>query len=214
MNQFEIKDCTLLTRMSGLPPALNLRELRDRITRCRQSVLYHHFCETLLTPQFDYPDYRNDFAVWVKHQIDDNVLAERLGILDPYSFASLEDLRLLLLELIDEHLGELPYTPSAHVGHEFYFMEATTVAFDTGKRINRPEELYDAVIKMTPGSLYFHFFEARWRPPIGMDDFSAWLQTLTEPSVNVVKAFQSIDFSFFTLSEIKKEILAALSKAK
>jgi len=214
MNQFEVKDCTLLTHMSGLPPALNLRELRDRITRCSQSALYHHFCETLLSPQFDYPDYRNDFAVWLKHHIDDNVLAERLGIIDPYAFASLEDLRSLVLELIDEHLGELPYTPSAHVGHEFYFVEATTVAFDTGKRISRPEELHDAVMKMTPGSIYFHFFEARRRPPLGLDDFSAWLQTLAEPAGNFVKALESIDFSFFTLSEVKKELLNALAKVK
>jgi len=28
MIPFEVKDCTLLTRMSGLAPAFNLRELR------------------------------------------------------------------------------------------------------------------------------------------------------------------------------------------
>jgi hypothetical protein len=34
--------------MSGLPPAFNLRELRDRIATCTNDVLYHHFCETTL----------------------------------------------------------------------------------------------------------------------------------------------------------------------
>jgi hypothetical protein len=93
-------------------------------------------------------------------------------------------------------------------------MEATAVAFDTGKRISRPEELLDAIMNMTPGSLYFHFYEARRRPPIGMDDFSAWLQTVKEPTGNFAKAIGSIDFSFFTLSEIKKELLSALAKVK
>jgi hypothetical protein len=55
MSPFEIKDCALLTRMSGLPPAVNLRELRERIAACSPDVLYHHFCDTLLAPSIDYP---------------------------------------------------------------------------------------------------------------------------------------------------------------
>ena len=33
MTPFVVKDCALLTRMSGLPPAINLRELRERIAQ-------------------------------------------------------------------------------------------------------------------------------------------------------------------------------------
>ncbi|MFH0813630.1 MAG: DUF5752 family protein [Pseudomonadota bacterium] len=76
INPFEVTDCALLTRMSGMPPAFNLRELKDRIAACSPDVLYHHFCETPLVPSFDYPDYRNDFAVWAKCQLGDEVLAE------------------------------------------------------------------------------------------------------------------------------------------
>ena len=85
MTPFEVMDCALLIRMSGLPLAMNLRELRDRIAICGENVLYHHFCETTLRPMFDDPDYRNDFAVWSKLYLGDRVLAEKLGILDPYS---------------------------------------------------------------------------------------------------------------------------------
>ena len=106
MTPFEVKDCALLVRMSGLPPAVNLRELRDRIAGCSENVLFHHYCETTLRTTFDNPDYRNDFAVWAKLYLGDRVLAERLGILDPYSFHSLEELRAATLEVIDERLGE------------------------------------------------------------------------------------------------------------
>ena len=75
MNSFVMRDCALLTRMSGVPEAANLRELRERIAVCGENVLYHHFCETLLRPSFDYPDYHNDFAVWSKLYLDDRVLA-------------------------------------------------------------------------------------------------------------------------------------------
>ena len=74
MNPFEIMDCSLLIRMSGLPPAYNLRELRDRIAVCSPDVLYHHFCETPLSPAFEYPDHRNDFAVWASRRLSDKVL--------------------------------------------------------------------------------------------------------------------------------------------
>ena len=167
MTPFEVKDCALLTRMSGLPPAFNLRELRERIAVCGDNVLFHHFCETTLRATFDNPDYRNDFAVWSKLYLGDRVLAERLGILDPYAFPSLGELRAATLEVIDERLGELTMTPWAHPGDEFFFMEATTVMFSAGIRISHPSELADAIRKMTNGSIYFHFLEARRRPLSG-----------------------------------------------
>ena len=60
-------------------------KLRDRLTICRQDVLYHHFCETPLVPLLSTPDYQNDFAVWALLQLGDRVLGERLGIINPYS---------------------------------------------------------------------------------------------------------------------------------
>jgi hypothetical protein len=214
MNQFTVKDCTLLTRMSGLAPAINLRELRDRLAVCSENVLYHHFYETLLVPQFDYPDYRNDFAVWARHHLRDNILGERLGIIDPYGFASLQDLRTAALEIIDEHLSERVMVPWAPPGHEFYFMEATTVVFDTGARLDRPEELSGAIGSMSGGSVYFHFLEARRRPPLGMDDFSAWLSSLAGDRTPYVAALQSIDFPFYSLAEIRKELVRVLTEVR
>ena len=141
MTPFEVMDCALLVRMSGLPPAINLRELRERIAVCSENVLFHHFCEPLLRPAFDNPDYRNDFAVWGKLYLSDRVLAERLGILDPFSMGSFEELRAVVLDILDERLSEVIAIPSAAQGDEFFFLEATTVVLDTGERIASPREL-------------------------------------------------------------------------
>ena len=43
MGDFIVQDCTLLSKTSGMFPAINLRELRDRLATCRQDVLYHGF---------------------------------------------------------------------------------------------------------------------------------------------------------------------------
>ena len=212
MPPFAVKDCALLVRMSGLPPAINLRELRERVAACSENVLFHHFCETLLRPTFDNPDYRNDFAVWAKWYLTDRVLAERLGILDPYTVKSLDELRAITLDIIDERLSEVVAIPSAAPGDEFYFLEATTVVFDTGERVNSPKELGAAIRKMTNGSIFFHFLEARRRVPVGMDDFSAWLKSEEKKNAKYIRALREIDFYFHSLSNLKEEIIAALAR--
>ena len=211
MSPFEIKDCALLTRMSGLPPAVNLRELRERIAACSPDVLYHHFCETPLVPAIDYPDYRNDFAIWARRRLGDRIVAERLGMIDPYVFPSMEELRQVTLDIIDERLSEASMVPWARPGYEFYFMQAVTVVFDTGKRISSPDELASAVSLMTNGSIYFHVLEARRRDPVGVDDFSTWIQGLEGDWEGYIKAIRQIDVTFHTLPEIRSELVEAVT---
>ncbi|MBN1545661.1 MAG: hypothetical protein JW902_03280 [Syntrophaceae bacterium] len=210
MIPFQIKDCALLTQMSGLMPAFNLRELRDRIAYCNPQIIYHHYCENVLAPTFDYPDFRNDFAVWVRTCLDDKVLAERLGIVNPYQYRSMEDLRQDTLDILDERLNELPLVHSVPPGYEFYFMEAITVVFDTGHVINGPEELGGAVAKMTNGSIYFHFLEARRRTQAGVDDFTWWLQDCEGTWDAYLDVLKSIDFMFYSLAELRQQISESL----
>jgi len=211
MSPFEVKDCALLTRMSGLPPAVNLRELRERIAACSPDVLYHHFCDTLLAPSTDYPDYRNDFAIWARRRLGDQIVAERLGMIDPYVSPSMEELRQVTLDIIDERLSEAFMVPWARPGHEFYFMQAVTVVFDTGKRVFRPDELASAIKVMTNGSIYFHVLEARRRNPVGADDFSAWIQGLEGDWERYLQAIREIDVTFHTLAEIRSELVEAVT---
>jgi len=192
--------------MAQVKPALNLRELYDRIAICSADSIYHHFCETTLRPSFDDPEFRNDFAFWSFHALNDEFLAERLGVLDPYDFADIEDLRNTLLDLIDERLSELSYFPWAKPGHAFEFLQAHTVVFDTKKEIESPEELPAAISQMSTGSLYYHFLEARRRVEGRQDDFSAWLLNWNSRGDVLIKAFSEIDFYFLTLKELQIEL--------
>ncbi|MBP2669455.1 MAG: conserved hypothetical cytosolic protein [Deltaproteobacteria bacterium] len=214
MTPFEVKDCALLVRMSGLSPATNLRELRERFAACSWSVLFHHYCETTLRTTYDNLDYRNDFAVWAKLYLGDRVLAERLGILDPYSFQSLKELRAATLEVIDQRLSESAMVPWARHGDEFFFMEATTVVFDAGIRITQPSLLGAFIREMTNGSVYYHFLEARRRLPIGMDDFTAWLLKDEEANQPYIRALASVDFYFRSLPDLRRELARVLTEAE
>jgi len=210
MKEFEVKDCALLVRMSGLSPAVNLRELRERVAIASENVLYHHFFETPIRHTFDDPFYRNDFAVWASLRLRDPALAERLGIIDPYGCTSIEALRAATLEIIDDRLSETAIVPWAGPGEEFFFAEAITVVFDTGERIRQPHDLPAAILRMTSGSIYFHFLEARRREPHGLDDFTAWFLQKAEEFADYRAALSAIDIYFNSLGQIREELARAL----
>jgi hypothetical protein len=212
---FVVVDCALLTRMSGLSPAFNLRELRDRIAVCSDSVLLHHFCETSLRATFDDPEYRNDFAVWAKEGLADRVLAERLGIIDPYEYDNVPELRHLVIDIIEDRLSEMsPWVPTVRPGGELYFMEAVTIVFETSDRICHPLEMPEGIRQMTNGSIYYHFLEGLRRPPRHIDDFSTWLLDCGPKWEAYVSAIAGIDFYFKSLSVLREELSNALNDVR
>ncbi len=195
-----------MVRMADVPPAYNLRELYDRVRSCLPDSIYHHFCETPLRATFDDPAFRNDFAVWSHRALNDDILAERLGILDPYDFGDIEELRQIVLDIIDDRLSEITHVPWAKSGQELHFLQALTVIFDTGRRIEDPVELPQAISQMTTSSLYYHFLEARRRVEGRLDDFTAWLQDWNDRGKPLIESFSVVDFYFLSLRELQTEL--------
>ncbi len=203
---FQIKDCALIVQIEDIIPAVNLRELRERVTNCPSDSLYHHFCETVVRPSFVDPEFHNDFAIWARRALHDHVLAERLEILDPYSFPSMEELRIELLDIIADRLSEVHHIPWALHDQAFYFHSATTVIFDTNIFIERPEMLTNAIRQMTTSSLYYHFWEARRRTEERIDDFSSWLRQWNDRGKRLIEAISNIDFYFMSLEELQNKL--------
>lgn len=211
---FQVKDCTIITRMAGVETAVNLREMRERIAISPIECLFHHFCETLIRPTFDDPEFRNDLAVWSNRQLRDRVLAERLGIINPYSLDNFEQLRELVLEILDERLSELVYIPWVPRGNDFRFMMAVTVVFDSGITLVTPDDLVDQLPNFSHSSIYYHFIEARRRTPDKADDFSTWLVGFGSGTEHFLKALKGIDFCYLTLPELKQTLIEAFRGAK
>nr|MBN2278723.1 hypothetical protein [candidate division Zixibacteria bacterium] len=204
---FEIKDCALIVRISDIIPAINLRELRERISSCPVDSLYHHFCETVVRPSFDDPEFHNDFAIWARRALHDHILTERLEILDPYAFSNIEELRKELLDIIGDRLSEVPFIPWALNENAFFFHSATTVIFNTNITIERPEDLGQAISRMTTSSLYYHFWEARRRTPDQTDDFSVWLRDWNDRGEPLIAAYSEVDFYFMSLRELQDKLV-------
>ncbi len=202
---FAVMDCAMLIAALGRS-AQTLRELRDHIAAVPPQSIAHHFHEALLRPAFDDPEYRNEFALWARRQLHDVVLAERLGAIDPIDFKDFESLRQHLLEVIEDRLAELHHVPQVERGREFHFLRSRFVVFDTGLRAETPAELADLIDRLSTGSIYFHFIEARRRPPLRVDDFSAWLEGWGTRCIRVREELAGIDFQLWTLTELRQRI--------
>lgn len=126
--------------MADVRPAYNLRELYERIKSCLPDSIYHHFCETPLRISFDDPEFRNDFAAWSRRSLNDDILAEKLGILDPYDFEDIEEIRKIVLDIIDDRLSEISHVPWAKSDQAFHFLQALTVVFDTGRQLGQSQK--------------------------------------------------------------------------
>lgn len=202
---FAVMDCSLMTQALGRS-AQTLRELRDHIATVPLQSIAHHFYDALLRPAFDDPEYRNDFALWASRQLHDAQLAERLGVIDPLDYPDLRPVRQHMLEVIEDRLAELPYVPQVTRGREFHFLRSRFVVFDTGVRAETPASLGGWIDHLSTGSVFFHFIEARRRPPLRLDDFSAWLADWGPDYVHVRDCLAAVDFQHWSLTELRERV--------
>ena len=207
--KFTVKDCALAAIATG-QRAYNLRELRDKLLIIDPDSIYYHFWGGLLRPRFDDPEYHNDFAIWARYGLEDSILAERLGIIDPTDFAEMESLREQVIEVVEERLDESEEIPSAKLDNPFYFVRSQIVVFDTLSRIERPEGIVDAVASMSLGSVFFHFIDARRRIPTREDDFRLWLRTCFKGYEDLCEALGKLDPFFSGLTELRKRLTDVL----
>lgn len=198
--------------MAGLGTAMNLRELLERVQDAPIECLFHHFCETVLRPTFDDPEFHNDFAAWAAHNLRDHVLAERLAVINPYKLESFEDLRNQVVDILEERLSETPLIHWVPADQQFQFMQAVTVVFGTGAKMEKPADLREQISQMSLGSIYYHFVEARRRTEAKVDDFSAWLEDFGDQVKPLQEALASVDFYFMALWELRKTLIDAINR--
>lgn len=201
----EIRVCTILSFATGLR-AQNLREFRRGLQEAPISCIYHHFWGRFLRPQFDEPDYNNDFASWTQRSLNEKALAEQLSAVNPAEHANFEVVRQELVDLVDARLDRSEAVPWAHPDDEFHFIEGHLVVFPAGRRAGDPRELGGLVGSLSAGSIFYHFIDARRRTAERRDDFSLWIDRFGDPWKPLSQALQRIDPYFSTLTDVRQAI--------
>lgn len=202
---FVVKNCSLASIATG-DKANSLIELRDKLFSVEEGCIYFHFWGGRMKPQHVHSQYHNDFASWVFHRLHDATLAEKLSIIDPTNFDSLEDLRHDLIETIEQRLDEEEFVRWTKREDAFYFVQSLIVVFDSTIVIPHPDELVNILPQLPPSSIFYHFIEARRRTSDKTDDFSTWLALYGDTYKELIDAFQSIDPYFLSLTQLREEL--------
>jgi hypothetical protein len=207
-NPFWFRECFLMPMPMGRK-ATTLRELHQALHDLPESVLFYHLLQSRLALSVPAVEYPNDFASWAATALQDSRLAEKLSAVDPFDYGDLGQVRQVLLDLLQEYIWGLPDVPWARPGFEFHFCEASTVVMPSEIAAANLQEFCQALRQVGLDSLYYHFFEARWRLGVKeRDDFSYWIET-NFGLPRLVKAIRDIDVYFYTLPELR-EILVSL----
>lgn len=202
---FFAKDCSLAVIGTG-ESAQSLSHLRDILYRIPLNSIYHHFWGSRISYHLIHPEYHNDFANWAHYQLHDDFLSERLVILDPTDYPNLEDLRRVIIGIIEDRIDEVEFTVWTRDVGAFNFLRSTIIIFDLAMPANHPSDLKALIPKLPPSSIFYHFIDARKRTPNGIDDFSEWLMSFKEEFAPLIKKIRSIDPFFSPLLEIRQKL--------
>jgi hypothetical protein len=202
---FFVKDCALGVMSAG-EAASSLIQFKEVLTRIPTSSLYFHFWGRHFRTSSAHPELHNDFARWAYLHLHDHVLAERLGIVDPMDFDNLEELKKMLLELLEQRLDEVEhYMWTTTRENRFHFLSSVIIVYDTTTTISTPADLKSTLPTLTTSSLFYHFIDARRRTPTGTDDFSFWLAEEGIDGELLLKV-QHIDPYFLSLTEQRQKL--------
>jgi hypothetical protein len=187
--------------------AENEKELADRIEEVPSDSIYYHTHSFLLRHRLANGEYLNDFANWVATEVEDRVLGERLGIIDPSEFETLEALREEILSIIDDHLAGARIVPRVIFGEPFSFMQSRIIQIPTGLRAYTLNELCQGLEQVDVSALYFHFFEVRFRLKSTEDDIPLWLMEQLGLHA-LAEEIRRIRLYSLTLEQLRSRLLA------
>jgi hypothetical protein len=151
------------------------RELMEGLEQVSQGSVYHHTHGVFLHQPRVTSLFPNDFADWVASQIRDEVLAERLSMVDPFQFQSLEELRDELVSIIDQHISTLHPVPRVVFGDPFFFLQSTLIPVPTGLEARTLAEFRRCLADVDASAIFYHALDARIRRREGDEDFTYWI---------------------------------------
>jgi hypothetical protein len=187
--------------------ALDERELMDRLEDAPGAAVLFHTYGYFLRHGPVTMAYGNDFAAWVATQVRDQVLAERLAVVNPFEFDSLETLREELVTVVNDHLVRLSSVPRIEFGEPFYFQQSEVVQVPLGPGVTGLAEFRNALADVDTSAVYFHMIEARARLGRPADDFSEWIRASLRLSA-LADRIARIDAYMTSLERVRARVLS------
>ena len=183
------------------------RELLDRLEDAPAGSIFYHTHGYFLRHRPVTTAYGNDFASWVASHVRDQVLAERLAVINPFEMDSLEELREELMSVVHDHLLRLSTIPRVEFGDAFHFQQSHIVEVPLGPAVTTLLEFRAGLADVDASAIYFHMVEARARLGRRSGDFAEWIRTsLQLPAL--AERLERIDAYMTSLERVRARALA------
>ena len=192
--------------------ATDERELLDRLEDVPSGSVFYHTHGYFLRHRPITTAYGNDFAAWVAVHVRDQVLAERLAVINPFEFASLEAIREELLSVVHDHLARLSVVPRVELGEAFHFQQSHIVEVPLGPAAATLAEFRQGLAEVDASAIYYHMVEARARLGRRSGDFAEWLRTSLGMTA-LAERIQRIDAYMTSLERVRARVLALVDTA-
>lgn len=205
MNEFYFSGCVEIKELLG-KRADNEQELLELIEEAPADSIYYHTHSYFLRHFYIAGVYPNDFASWAAIQVRDRVLGEKLAVVTPSGDKTIEDIRLELLDTIDNHLSNLKIVPAVVYGQPFYFMQSKIVEIPMGTSAGDLASFFEVLKTVDASAVYNHVFEARLRDRRGRSDFAIWLDEVLGLR-RLANRFEKVDSYMYSLEGLRNELL-------
>lgn len=208
---FVFKSQHALVEILAGAEASDIVELLQHLRTVPESSIYYHTHHYLQQHQHLTPEPPNDLAYWVTEVLQEEELGERLAAIDTIRFGTLEALRAELVRCIETYAQADRPLRKSPPGEKFYYMKCVLFNMPTNHRVHDLREFLEALRNVTIRSLYNHIFEARLRPPLGLNDFSHWLDSALGEK-DLAAAIQQMDPYTQTLEGLRGRIVRAVER--
>ena len=191
--------------------AADERELMDRLEEVPAGSIFYHTNGYFLRHRPITTAYGNDFAAWVAVQVRDQALSERLAVINPFEFASIEALREELITVVYDHLRPLRSVPRVETGEPFHFQQSYIVEVELGPPATTLTEFREGLATVDASSIYFHMVEARARLGRRSGDFAEWIRDSLGLSA-LADRIERVDTYMTSLERVRARVLALIDE--
>ncbi len=189
----------------------NIGALYQGINKVSESSIFYHLHHSYFRRHFTHTDNMNDFARWLWISMGEQSISERIAVINPFLFDSLNNCRKALLNTLKDYIGKVEYFPRVLKDHEFYFLELRSFIHPTGFVASNLKEFKNGLERLSISSLFYHLIDSRIRTGRRTNDFSVWLsKELKERSK--AEAIENLNLFSLNLWDIKDEIIDILEE--
>ena len=187
--------------------ATDERELMDRLEEVPAGSVFYHTHGYFLRHRPITTAYGNDFAAWVAVQVRDQALSERLAVVNPFEYASLEALREEFVTVVHDHLRRLRFVPRVEYGEAFHFQQSYIVEVELGRPATTLAEFREGLANVDNSAIYFHMVEARARLGRRSGDFAEWIRS-SLGLAELAERIERIDTYMTSLERVRARVIS------